>query len=309
MPPTTTQPYAGVFPVAPTTFDEQGDLDLESQCRAIDFLVDAGVSGICILANYSEQFVLTDAERDLLTTTILDHVAGRVPVIVTTSHFSSRIAAQRSRRAAEAGAAMVMLLPPYHGATLRPSEAGVREFFEQVADACAVPIMIQDAPISGVALSAGLLAQLAREVPRIGYFKIEVPEAASKLRELIRLGGEAIQGPYDGEESITLLPDLDAGAVGTMPSSMVPDLLVDVVQAYLDDQRELAIERYERVLPLINFENRQCGLRATKALMQAGGIIACDLVRHPLLPLHPATRAGLLELASRLDPLVLRWGR
>jgi dihydrodipicolinate synthase/N-acetylneuraminate lyase len=178
-----------------------------------------------------------------------------------------------------------------------------------VAASCPLPIMVQDAPISGVPLSAGFLATLAREVPRIGYFKIEVPEAASKLRELIRLGGEAIQGPYDGEESITLLPDLDAGAVGTMPSSMVPDLLVDVVQAYLDGQREVAIERYERVLPLINFENRQCGLRATKALMQTGGIIACDLVRHPLQPLHPATRAGLIELAKRLDPLVLRWAR
>jgi dihydrodipicolinate synthase/N-acetylneuraminate lyase len=134
-----------------------------------------------------------------------------------------------------------------------------------------------------------------------------VPEAASKLRELIRLGGEAILGPYDGEESITLLPDLDAGATGTMPSAMVPDLIGQVIAAHHAGQRELAIERYERLLPLINFENKQCGLRATKALMQEGGIIACDLVRHPYPPLHPATRAGLLELARRLDPLILRW--
>ena len=58
--------YSGVFPIAPTTFDERGDLDLESQRRTIDFLIDAGVDGICILANYSEQFALTDAERDQL---------------------------------------------------------------------------------------------------------------------------------------------------------------------------------------------------------------------------------------------------
>jgi dihydrodipicolinate synthase/N-acetylneuraminate lyase len=204
-----------------------------------------------------------------------------VPVIVTTSHFSSRIAAERSRRAAEAGAAMVMLLPPYHGATLRAGEAGVREFFEHVASECPIPIMVQDAPISGVALSASFMARLAREVPRVAYFKIEMPEAAAKLRELIRLGGDAILGPYDGEESITLLADLDAGAIGSMPSSMVPDLLGEVVNAYLAGQRERAIERYARVLPLINFENKQCGLRATKALMQEGGIIASDLVRHP----------------------------
>ena len=63
--------YSGVFPIAPTTFDERGDLDLESQKRAIDFLIDAGVDGICILANYSEQFALTDAERDQLVDVIL----------------------------------------------------------------------------------------------------------------------------------------------------------------------------------------------------------------------------------------------
>ena len=302
-------PTRGVMPILPTTFDDQGDLDLESQMRVVDFAVDAGVSGVCILANYSEQFSLSDDERERLTTAILEHVAGRVPVIVTTSHFSSRIAAERSQRAAQAGASMVMLLPPYHGATLRATEASLRQFFEQVAEACPLPVLVQDAPISGTALSASFLAALARDLPSIRWFKIEVPESASKLRELLRLAGEVIQGPFDGEESITLLADLDAGATGTMPSAMVPDLLAPIVDAYLDGRRDDAVRGYERVLPLINFENKQCGLRACKAVFHAGGIITSELVRHPFAPLHPATRAGLLELAQRLDPLALRWAR
>ena len=60
---------------------------------------------------------------------------------------------------------------------------------------------------------------------------------------------------------------------------------------------------------MINYENRQCGLRAAKTVMAAGGVIRSDAVRHPLEPLHPATRAGLLELAAELDPIALRWGR
>ena len=68
-------------------------------------MIDQGVDGICILANYSEQFLLTDAERDTLLDLCLSHVAGRVPVIVTCSHFSTRIAAERGRQAAAAGAA------------------------------------------------------------------------------------------------------------------------------------------------------------------------------------------------------------
>ena len=109
--------FKGVFPVVPTTFTESGELDLASQKRAVDFMIDAGSSGLCILANFSEQFVLSDAEREVLTTTILAHVQGRVPVIVTTTHFSTQICAERSLRAQQAGAAMVMVMPPYHGAT------------------------------------------------------------------------------------------------------------------------------------------------------------------------------------------------
>ena len=59
------RPYRGVFPVVPTVFDADGRLDLEGQKRAVDCMIDAGSQGLCILANFSEQFVLTDEERDV----------------------------------------------------------------------------------------------------------------------------------------------------------------------------------------------------------------------------------------------------
>ncbi len=96
-------PDTGIHPIAPTPFTEAGDLDLDGMKRVLDCMIDQGVDGICILANYSEQFLLSDAERDTLLDLCLTHVAGRVPVIVTTSHFSTRLAAARSKRAAEAG--------------------------------------------------------------------------------------------------------------------------------------------------------------------------------------------------------------
>src|SRR5689334_11674164 len=111
------QPFAGVFPIAPTPFTPAGELDPDGQRRVLDCMVDQGVDGICILANYSEQFLLTDAERETLVDLCLSHVAGRVPVIVTCSHFSTQIAVERARKAAAAGASMLMLMPPYHGAT------------------------------------------------------------------------------------------------------------------------------------------------------------------------------------------------
>ncbi|HYZ31955.1 MAG TPA: dihydrodipicolinate synthase family protein [Crenalkalicoccus sp.] len=301
--------FEGVFPVIPTTFDERGELDLDSQRRCVDFMIDAGSNGLCILANFSEQFVLTDQEREVLTGAILEHVAGRVPVIVTTTHFGSRVCAERSRRAQAAGASMVMVMPPYHGATIRAAEADIHGFFRTVSDAISIPIMVQDAPVSGTLLSAAFLARMAVEIENLAYFKIEVPGAAAKLRELIRLGGPAVEGPWDGEEGITLLADLEAGATGSMTGGGFPDAFRQILDAWRAGRHEEATASYERWLPLIIHENRQCGLLAAKALMKEGGVIACEAPRAPLQPLHPATRAGLIAIARRLDPLVLRWAR
>ena len=309
MPAKDPQRWTGVFPIAPTPFNPSGGLDLEGQRRVLDCMVDQGVDGICILANYSEQFVLADAERDLLLDLCLSHVAGRVPVIVTCSHFSTRVATERARKAHAAGASMIMLMPPYHGALLRAEEGAMVEHFARIAEAAPIPIMLQDAPLSGVTLSVPFLVRLARELPQVCYFKIEVAAAAAKLRALIAAGGDAIVGPYDGEEAITLMADLDAGATGTMPSALLPDLIKPIVDHHLGGRRAEAAAAYARILPLINYENRQCGLRATKTVMREGGVIASDLVRHPSAALPEAQRAGLLELARELNPLALRWGR
>lgn len=301
--------YKGVFPVVPTTFNDAGALDLESQKRCVDFMIEAGSTGLCILANFSEQFVLSDAERETLTRTILEHVKGRVPVIVTTTHFSTDITIARSVLAQQLGASMVMVMPPYHGATIRVPEAQIYEYFARLSDGINIPIMIQDAPVAGTPLSVPFLARMAQEIKNVAYFKIETAGAASKLRELIRVGGAAIEGPWDGEEAITLMPDLDAGATGAMTGGAYPDGIRKIVDAYAAGKREEAAAHYEKWLPLINYENRQGGILTAKALMKAGGVIASEAGRHPFPAMHPAVREGLLDTAKRLDPMVLRWGK
>lgn len=304
-----TEPYKGIIPIVPTIFHENGDLDIEGNRRVMDLSVDQGVDGVCILANFSEQFLLTDEEREQVMRLSIEKIAGRVPVVVTTSHFSTRIAAQRAKAAAEAGASMLMMMPPYHGALLKADEQGMIEHFKIVADAAGIPIILQDAPLSGVSMTVPFMVRLNKEVPLVNYFKIEVPGTANKLRALIEAGGDAIAGPFDGEEAITLMADLDAGATGTMTSAMIPDLIKPIVTAHTAGDRKKAAELYARVLPIINYENRQCGLRSAKAVMLEGGVIKSDAVRHPLTPLHPKTREGLLELARELNPLALRWGK
>jgi 2-keto-3-deoxy-L-arabinonate dehydratase len=141
----------------------------------------------------------------------------------------------------------------------------------------------------------------------VRYAKVEVPRAADKIRSLASAAGDDLPGLFDGEEAVTLIPDLDAGAVGTMSSVLVAAELGDVVRDHLAGRRDEAVDAWERLLPLIHFENRQVGLRASKIVLQEAGIIASDRARAPLPDVSPEIRAQLLDLVRRKSPFLLRW--
>ena len=303
-----TSVYQGIWPVAPTPFSADGAVDYEGMKRVLDCMIDQGVDGICILANFSEQFLISDAEREQLTKVCLEHVGGRIPLIVTISHFSTDIAVTRAKFAKKLGAEAVMMMAPYHGALLKGTAEQTYEQLARVGEV-GIPIMIQDAPLSGVELPVDFLIKVAKTIDMVKMFKIECAGAAAKLRELVDKGGAAIEAPFDGEEAITLLADLDAGGRGSMTSALIPDLIRPVIFAHLEGRRDEAVEGYSRLLPVINHENRQCGFRATKEAMVEGGVINSAFCRHPIAPIHPQTRQALIELMAPHDPMVLRWGK
>lgn len=300
--------YQGIWPVAPTPFSADGVVDYKGMTRVLDCMIDQGVDGICILANFSEQFLISDAEREQLTRVCLEHAGERIPLIVTISHFATDIAVTRAKFAKQLGAEAVMMMAPYHGALLKGTAEQTYEQLARVGDV-GIPIMIQDAPLSGVELPVDFLIRVAKTIDMVKMFKIECASAAAKLRVLVDEGGAAIEAPFDGEEAITLLADLDAGARGSMTSALIPDLIRPVIFAHLEGRRDEAVEGYSRLLPVINHENRQCGFRAAKEAMVEGGVIKSAFCRHPIAPLHPQTRQALIELMAPHDPVVLRWGK
>ena len=303
------KPLTGILPIAPTPFLDDGQIDEDGMRRVLDCMIDQGVDAVCILANYSEQFLLADTERARLMRLCLEHMDGRKPVIVTISHFATHIAVERAQAAQSMEADMVMMMPPYHGVGIVPAPAVIFEHFQAVNDAITIPIMVQDAPLSGAILTVDFLVDMATRLANVSYFKIETPFAADKLSALIAAGGKHVMGPYDGEEAVTLLADLDAGATATMTSAMFPEQIRPIVQHYLDGDQTTALTQWQRCLPLINHENRQCGLRACKTVFKAGGVIKSDYVRHPLKPMAPRTKSRLLELAKELNVMALNWGK
>jgi 4-hydroxy-tetrahydrodipicolinate synthase len=198
----------GVMPVVPTIFRDDESVDLEGTARVVDYLLDGAVDGLCLLANYSEQFSLTDAERDTIARTLLEHIAGRVPVIVTTSHYSARVAAGRSRAAQDMGAAMVMLMPPFFGATLTVPGPAVIEYFRQVTDAIDIPVMVQDAALAP--LVTLYLKGKSFSVVTIPSENITLAGTAYKI-SVSQVNVASIQGPNGRLLLVTFQPTFGRG--------------------------------------------------------------------------------------------------
>ena len=133
--------------------------------------------------------------------------------------------------------------------------------------------------------------------------------ALSKIKALIKNCETKLEGPFDGEESITVYADLESGISGSMSSALLPEKIAPVIENYLNGNKEKAEEIYNHIIPLINFENRQCGFRATKTAMQEGGVIKSDYCRHPIKPLDPITRELLIKFANKYELLSYNWGK
>ena len=131
--------------------------------RVIDCIIDQKVDGVCILANFSEQFLIDDEEREKLTRLCLEKIDGRIKSIVTISHFSTKIVLDRAKLAKSLGADIVMMMPPYHGALLKGNADQTFNQFNEVSK-IGIKIMIQDAPLSGVELSVPLLTKMINEI-------------------------------------------------------------------------------------------------------------------------------------------------
>ena len=300
--------FYGMWPVAPTPFHDNGEVDYDGMERVIDCMVDQKVQGICILANYSEQFLLSDDEREKLTKLCMKKIDGRVKTIVTVSHFATDIVRPRAELAKSLDADIIMMMPPYHGALLKGSSDQIYEQFNEISNV-GIPIMIQDAPLSGIELSVPLLTKMINEIENLTCFKIESANAALKIRALIKNCSERLDAPFDGEESITLYADLEAGISGSMSSALLPEKIAPVIDHFWNNEKDKAEKIYNNILPLINFENRQCGFRATKTVMKEGGVIKSDFCRDPIKPLDLDTKNLLLNFAKRYDLLSYKWGK
>lgn len=242
---------SGVYPMLFAPFDASDRLDRAGLALQIDAMIAHGVHGIAVLGLASEGNKLTSGERRQLVEWTAELIAGRKPFCVTVLEASPQGQIDAVRAAGALGAGWVILQPP---PVRGVGEMALVRFFGQVADKAEVPVAIQVAPeYLGVGMSAASLATLHRNHANVSLLKVETGAIdVARLRDATD-GAFAI---FTGRAGIGVVDAIKGGAAGIIPGAESFDFLTrifDMMTGRSPGGEAAAIERYQRVLPLLVF--------------------------------------------------------
>lgn len=272
----------GILPVLCTPFTRKGELDERSLRRLVDFEIGKGVHGLTIHGIHSEFYKLSDEERNRITDIVIDEVNGRTPVAAGAGHTGIAGAIKMCKYAHDAGADVVMLLPPFF---MKPDSQGLYDFYKAVSDSVDIPIMVQDAPTAtGVPMSAAQMAKWAEEIENVKYTKVEDVAPMMKISETIQLSKGKLT-ILTGSGGRWLLQALIRGAQGCLPGDSLPELWVELFNKFKKGDVKGARGVYYKLLPYIDLSNEPRFTMIEKEILRIRGVIATSRMRDWSLPM------------------------
>jgi 4-hydroxy-tetrahydrodipicolinate synthase len=287
----------GVLTALPTPFTADDDIDPGLMRRVVDRNIDAGVDALVVGGGTGEYTSLTNAERRQIFEIVVEHTAGRVPVVAHTGSLTTREAVDLSRAAEATGADALMLITPYYEPL---TDAELNRYVETVAGSVDLPIMLYNNPgVTGVNLGAEGIARFGREIDNIEYVKDSSHDWEQALR-LIHHHGDDIK-LIVGWDSFAFSA-LTEGAAGVMAgaANVVPNEIVAVVRAIREGDLHRAHQEWVRVFPAIDAMMAIPFTQAVKAGLRLQGE-PIGSPRAPLADLDPEAEAGLKAALDRLN--------
>lgn len=288
----------GVYNIAPTPFNPDGSLDLESVPKLTEFLIRTGVNGITILGVMGETAKISDEERDRVIADFIEAADGRVPICVGATHAATGCCIAYCRRAQEMGAIAVMVAPPK---MTRSNDATLRRHYLAIAEAVDIPVVVQDHPeSSGVHMRPEFVAALADEAPQCRFLKLEDEPSPPKITAVLALNPNL--KVFGGLGGIMFLEELRRGAIGTMTGFGFPEILVRVYMHHAEGNLGEAATTFYKYCPLIRFENQPgISLSLRKYVYYLRGAIASAQPREPFARLDEGTIEELDTLIGALE--------
>jgi 4-hydroxy-tetrahydrodipicolinate synthase len=292
----------GVFAIAPTPFEEGGQLDFASIDRMIGFYEQAGVDGLTILGIMGEAPKLEAAEALDVVRRVVKRTALPVIVGVSAPGFAAMRALARSSM--EAGASAVMIAPP---PSLRTDDQIVA-YFRQASEAIGgdIPFVLQDYPLTlSVVMTPSVIQRIVMDNPACVMLKHEDWPGLEKITALRAFQRQGTLRPLSiltGNGGLFLDFETERGADGAMTGYAFPEMLVEVVRMTAAGNREAAHDIFDAHLPYLRYEQQQgIGLAVRKYVMMKRGAIASDAQRKPAGALSATARQEIDFLLARLE--------
>ncbi len=237
------------MPILPTTIDADGQLDLESQKRVVQYCLRNKAVAIGHFGIASEFHKVSDTDRRRLTETIIEEVSGKVPVFLGVTAAGVRAATEHARLAEQQGADLVMAALPHINL---PDSKGAVDYYRAIAESTSLPIIVQDTPASSTVLSSDLLEQIVTDIPQIQHVKGEGKDFLHKTAALLASQRDlSVIGGAGGKHLIHMLR---LGVTAFMTGTEALELHAGAVHAFLNGQHQRSADIYfNQILPYLTF--------------------------------------------------------
>ena len=299
----------GVYSIPVTPFKDNGELDIKSLRRCIEFCLEKGAHGIVMPVNASEVGTLTDIERDLVLKEGVKTVSGSVHFVAGVTGNSVKQVVERAKIAQDLGADSVMTMP-----SVKISSAQyIYDYFGEISKSVDIPLWIQNNDMQGKLVPTKVIIDLINDFENIIYLKAESGFAGHVISEVVEKVGDKCKSIMGGIGGTFLMDEYRRGSSGTMPAGHFTDIVVSIWNA-LDTQKKdkdgnfqvnnQARILWESLLPSLNFE-RRFGVTAYKWVFWKRGIIEGPMTRFPVTkPFDSSDQLELQKIMDRLSPLM-----
>jgi 4-hydroxy-tetrahydrodipicolinate synthase len=273
-----------------TPLDRAGRIDVPAVGPLVDFLLDHGVQVLFPAGSTGEGPLLTLEERKQLCEVVVDHTAGRAPVILHTGAISTAETVDLTRHAQEAGATAASIITPYF---FSYSEESVYHHYLSVAQAVPdFPIFVYAFPGNAKNdVSPALLRRLRAAAPNIVGIKSSNGDLV-RFQEYIQAGGDHFI-PLCGVDGL-MFPALMLGSHGHVSgnSNVAPELFRTLYDAVQTGDMTTARECQTRINRLRACLSDGFHLAYFKAALALRGV-PVGTVRAPMRELEDAEKRTL----------------
>jgi dihydrodipicolinate synthase/N-acetylneuraminate lyase len=291
-------PLSGIVTVLNTPFDKQGNVDVHSLRKNVQYALQAGVAGFLVPALASEVATLSIAERLQMVGTVTEEVAGKVPVFAGAGESDAEKRKHLVKEYMAMGCRNILFQIPFE------NEEQFKSQFYDLANLGVETIMLQDWSANGYGLPDNLILELFREVEAFRCLKVETVPAGVKYSRLLGLTDGRLH--LSGGWAVTqMIEGLKRGVHAFMPTG-IHKTYCTIYRYFKAGEVAKAEQLFYQLLPVLAFSNQHLdiSIHFFKRLLHRQGIYETASVRAALLlfdPIHEEIADRLIERVIALE--------